>query len=190
MADDIMATLRSLANRWAIRARDYASAAKAEGTTEAQASYNRGFAEGYYKAATELAAIIKDQATAPPPPPRSSAPRPAAPPQPRASAPTARPAAPPARPAASPQPAVPPAPTYAAISVGEALSVLEFAGTSARDIVQNKDNSFRAIFSRWENMMPHVRVEQVQKADNRIIILGTGKLDGNDPFIDFAFKEV
>ncbi len=67
--------------------------------------------------------------------------------------------------------------------------MLEFAGTSARDVVQNKDNSFRAVFSRWENMMPHERVERIQKADNRIIIISTGKLEGHDHFIDFAFKE-
>src|SRR3954470_5879341 len=63
MADDIITILRSLANRWTMLARDYARASKDSGTNEAQASYNRGYAEGYYKAATELAALIKAQET-------------------------------------------------------------------------------------------------------------------------------
>ena len=81
MADDIVTTLRSLANRWTMLARDYARASKEEGATEAQIAYNRGYAEGYYKAATELAALIKAQeigASQPRPP----QPRPAASTQP------------------------------------------------------------------------------------------------------------
>src|SRR3954451_7780735 len=102
MADDIITTLRNLANRWTMLARDYAKASKEAGATEAQISYNRGYAEGYYKAATELAALIKAEETAPQRPPQ---PRPAAtqspPPQGggrRPSSPTPRPAQP--RPAA------------------------------------------------------------------------------------------
>ena len=182
MADDLMTALRSLANRWTIKARDYARASKEESASEAQASYSRGFAEGYYKAATELAAVIKELETAAQEQSKPQAAHPASPPPPRAAAPAPRPAAPKAPPA-------PPGPTYASVSVGEAISVLEFAGTSVRDVVQNKDNSFRAIFSRWENMMAHERIERIQKADGRIIILGNGKLEGNDHYVDFAFKE-
>jgi len=192
MADDILTVLRSLANRWTIKARDYARASKEPGTGETQASYDRGFAEGYYKAATELALVIKELETAKnqaaPAPTTSHAPPPS-------SQGTARPAA--ARPAA-PQTAAPkPAPVQAAeqvvsylpISVNEALSVLEFAGTSARDITQNKDNSFRAVFSKWENMQPHERIERIEKADNRIVILKSGSLETHDHFLDFAFKD-
>ena len=67
--------------------------------------------------------------------------------------------------------------------------MLDFAGTAARDITQNKDNSFRAIFSRWENMMPHDRQQRIEKADPRIVILESGKLETHDHFIDFAFKD-
>jgi hypothetical protein len=186
MADDLASALRALANHWAMKARDYARAAKEEGSSEAQASYNRGFAEGYYRAATELAALVNEQGSArePQPKPVSSAPS--------AGASQPRPAAkPPASPAAPAAPSAPPKPqvVYASITVGEALSVLEFAGLAARDVTQNKDNSFRAIFSRWENMMPHERVERIQKADNRIIILNSGKLESHDHFVEFAFKE-
>ena len=193
MADDLMTALRALANRWTMKARDYARASKEAGSDEAQASYNRGFAEGYYKAATELATVIKELESGGNIAPRSAPARPPAPPQQqqgpsstqqggrRTVAPT------PLAPPAAPKP--PSAPIYISVSVGEAVSILEFAGTSVRDVVQNKDNSFRAIFSRWENMMPHERIERIQKADARIIILGNGKLEGNDQYVDFAFKE-
>ena len=36
MAEDIVTTLRSLANRWTMLARDYARASKEAGATEAQ----------------------------------------------------------------------------------------------------------------------------------------------------------
>ena len=187
MADDLMIALRSLANRWTMLARDYARASKEAGATEAQVSYNRGYAEGYYKAATELAAVIKEQETA------AQNVRSAPPPQPRPPAPSQqqRPPAQAVRPTA---PAAPPVPsastiTYASVTVGEALSVLDFAGVAARDVIPNKDNSFRAIFSRWENLMPHERVERIQKVDNRIVILSTGKTETQDHFVDFAFKE-
>jgi hypothetical protein len=185
MADDLVSALRALANRWAMKARDYARAAKEEGVTEAQASYNRGFAEGYYRAATELAAVVSEQGTARDPQPKPTSSAPATAPATGATAP--RPAAP--QPAAKPPEPAKPQVVYASISVGEALSVLEFAGLAARDVTQNKDNSFRAIFSRWENMMPHERVERIQKADNRIVILHSGKLESHDHFVEFAFKE-
>ena len=179
MADDLMAALRSLANRWTMKARDFARAAKEESADEAQTNYNRGFAEGYYRAATELAALIKEQQTAreprPQPKPVSSAGA-----SPQRAAPAQR---------ATPATQHPAPPSYAPVSVAEALSVLEFAGTAARDVIQNKDNSFHAVFSRWENMMPHERIERIQKADARIIILNNGKLESHDHFVDFAFKE-
>ena len=181
MADDLMTALRTLANHWTMKARDFARASKDESADEAQANYNRGFAEGYYRAATELAALIKEQQTArdarPQPKPVSSA---GASPQRAAPAQRVAPAA--------PHPAPPPT-NYAPVTVAEALSVLEFAGTAARDVIQNKDNSFHAIFSRWENMMPHERIERIQKADARIVILNNGKLESHDHFVDFAFKE-
>lgn len=200
MADDLMTALRSLANRWALKARDFARASKDEGVTEAQASYDRGFAEGYYRAATELAEVIKEQEAPKPPPAKPAPTQHAPPPQQRPSAPPAAPvqrsAAPPAptiqRPPAAPTlPSIPKAEvvTYAQITVGEALSVLEYAGCAARDVILNKDNTFRGIFSRWENMMPHDRIERIQKADNRIVILSTGKTETQDHFVDFAFKE-
>jgi hypothetical protein len=89
----------------------------------------------------------------------------------------------------APKPPAEPTVSYLPISVGEALSVLEFAGTNTRDIVQNKDNSFRAVFSRWENMQPHERIERIQKADNRVVILKSGKLESHDHFVEFAFKD-
>jgi hypothetical protein len=187
MADDLVSALRSLANRWAMKARDFARSANDDSASESQAAYDKGFADGYYRAATELAAVIKEfESSAPPERPAAPQTRRPTGPQPR---PTAAAGAAPQRPATTPPTPPPTAPAYKNISVGEALSVLEFAGCAARDITQNKDFSFRAIFSRWENMMPHERLERIQKADGRIVILDSGKLDNSDHFVEFAFKE-
>jgi hypothetical protein len=189
MADDILTALRSLANRWTMLARDYARASKDSGTNEAQAQYNRGYAEGYYKAATELAALIKTEENKPRPPPQGGrrgvtgrlTPQPSAAAQPQSAARSAAPAT----------PAAPTAPVvkYAAVSVGEAINILVFAKCQPRDVTPNKDNSFRASFSSWGSMMLHEQVSRVQSADPRIIVLNSGKMENHDYFIDFAFKE-
>jgi hypothetical protein len=178
VADDILTVLRSLANRWTMKARDYARASKEPGTGEGQANYDRGFAEGYYKAATELAAVIKElqeaqekQAAAPPSASSTHAPIPQRTPQP-----TAKPVA--------PKPPAEPAVSYLAITVGEALSVLEFAGTNTRDITQNKDNSFRAVFSRWENMQPHERIERIASR-RRITGWSSSRAENSNHMITF-----
>jgi hypothetical protein len=184
MADDILTALRSLANRWTMLARDYARASKDSGTNEAQAQYNRGYAEGYYKAATELAALIKAEENKPRPPPQGGrrgvtgrlTPLPA---QPAAAA---------ERPAQAAAP-VAPAVKYAAVSVGEAINILVFAKCQPRDVTPNKDNSFRATFSSWGSMMLHEQVSRVSTADPRIVVLDSGKLESHDYFIEFAFKE-
>ncbi len=186
MADDLMNALRALANRWAMKARDYARTAKEPSASESQASYDRGFAEGYYRAATELAAVLKEHESN-----REARPRPASGAPPTGALP-GRPTASPNAPAApKPAPAARAAPTvhYVSVSVGDALSILEFAGLAVRDITQNKDNSFRLVFSRWENMMPHERLERIQKADPRIVILNSGKLESADQFVELAFKD-
>lgn len=188
MAEELITTLRSLANRWAMKARDYARSSKEEGVTEAQANYDRGFADGYYRAATELAAIVSEQGAAKDPQPKvvSSAPSAgAAPPRPAAPQPPAAPAAAPAPPSAPPKPQV----TYAPVTVGEAISILIFGGCEPRDVTHNKDNSLHATFSSWGSLMLHEQVERVQSADPRIIILNSGKLESHDYWIDFAFKE-
>ncbi len=188
MADDLISALRSLANRWAMKARDLARSAKESDASESQAAYDKGFADGYYRAATELAAVMKEFETSASPMRPAAAPqtRPPAAPQQR---PSAAAGAAPQRPVAAPPTPHLPEPSYQNISVGEALSILEFAGCAVRDITQNKDFSFRAIFSRWENMMPHERLERIQKADGRIVVLDSGKLETADQFVEFAFKE-
>lgn len=68
--------------------------------------------------------------------------------------------------------------------------MLEYAGTNPREVSVNKQNMFMAIFSKWENIMPHERAEKMQRADMRLIILNSGRTkDTNDPFVEFAFKE-
>jgi len=165
MADDLISALRALANRWAVRARDFNRDAKTE-TDATKAAYNRGYAEGYYRAATELATLLKDGADR---------------------LPVSSPAFPPEH----PQPAAPPAPTveYVAMPISEALLTLSYAGSEPRDIEARKDNTFKAIFSRWENLTDHERVEKLKRTDNRIVVISSGRLkDTHDPYIEFAYK--
>ncbi len=183
MAEDILTALRDLANRWTLKARDFARQSKEAGDNAAQAQYNRGYAEGYYKAATELAQLIKEQEAAQPPtPPPAVVPTKLPPQGGRWSVvPATQPLPPKQQPVTTT--------IYAFMSVGEALSILTYAGVTARDVTQNKDNSFHAVFSRWENMMPHERLEKIRSADPRIIVLANGKLESHDHFVDFAFKD-
>ncbi len=193
MADDLMAALRSLANRWVMKARDYARQSKDADEADTNAAYQRGFAEGYYRAATELAALLKDA-----PAPRPSAPPPNTTPTVGGQRRTmsSMPKAPPPQ-SAPTQVATPKVPlasqateiTYKEISVGEAISILVFAGCQPREVTQNRDNSLHATFSSWGSMMLHEQISHVQSADPRIIVLDSGKLETHDYYIDFAFKD-
>ncbi len=166
MADELLAGLRDLANRWALKARGLARDAKAE-NDPVKAGFNRGYAEGYYSAATELAALLKSGAR-----------------QMQTSAP------PSTTPTGQHPPAPPLAPTYAPVAVREVLTMLSIAGIDPRDVETRSDNSFRAVFSRWQNLMEHERIERIKKSDSRIIVLGSGRTnDSQDPYVEFAFKE-
>lgn len=182
MADEpkpLLNQLRDIANKWAIRARDYARDSKAADAPPDRAAYERGLAEGFYKAATELADLLKAL-----PPDMLAA---ASTNNPVASAPTA--SSPTVKVAPS-APAAPAAPTYIKISLREAMDVLTFAGTSPRDVQPKPDNTFMAVFSKWENIQPHERLEQIKKADLRLVVLQSGTLkDSHDPFVVFAFKD-
>ena len=162
---DTVADLRALANRWVLMARDHARESKTrtgEGD-EAKAAYYRGLAEAYHKLAMELAEIVKTM-----------------------------PATGPASTPAKSQPAAPKAPAvaYAAVPLGEALRLLDYAGISARDVKQGKDHVFTAIFSRWQPFSETERLDRIKSVDPRVIILGFGKLpDTHDPYVDFAFQE-
>jgi hypothetical protein len=160
--------LRQLANRWTLKAREFARDSKSDNPADPIAAYNRGLAEGYYKAAVELAEALRQQAKTP------ASGQPFTPPTPA-------PAAPPPLPAE----------TYLPIPLNEVLMMLEYAGTNARDVSMNKQNVFTAIFSRWENLMPHERIDKLKKADMRLVVLNSGKTkDSSDPFVEFAFKEI
>lgn len=239
MNDDLTTDLRALANRWALLARDYARDAKAVDATDAQVNYRKGIADGYYKAATELADLLKRLGSGASASGASLTPAAGgknAAPNASASAPftmmgnggmengvggaaAARPADPHtadpqiasartqpltdemkavrqarstgSNPAVVADPPAQPAPTWEKVSMSEVLSILSYAGTNVRDITENKDNSFLLVFSSWENIMPHVRVERIQKADLRVVVLKSGKLkETNDPFIELAFKPI
>jgi hypothetical protein len=182
MADKIATStfdaLRHLANRWTLKARDFARDAKTDNPADPIAAYHRGLAEGYYKAAVELAEILKEQQTQPAP----STPAPAPKPAPKPAPPKA---------AAAPPPPAPPAETYLPVPYNEAVQILEYSGTNPRDVTVNKQNVFTAVFSKWENLMPHERIELLKKADMRIVVLSSGKTkDTNDPYVEFAFKDV
>lgn len=181
MADEskpLLNRLRDLANNWAMRARDYARDSKAVGIPADKAAYERGLAEGFYKAATELADLIKalpTDATVTAAMPRASTTAPAA----TSSTPASKPALDPGTSA-----------TYLKLPLREVLDVLAFAGTTPRDVQPRPDNSFMAVFSKWENIQPHERIEKIKKADLRLVVLQSGTIkDTHDPFVIFAFKE-
>lgn len=157
---DLPAALRALANHWAVLARDYARDSKlAEAKDPARAQYLRGIAEGYYKAATDLANQLK-QAEA-----RGTA-------SPAPEAVTAAPAG-----------------LYAHIPMSDVLTMFSYAGTAPRDVFPREDGTYTAVFSKWEPMQAHERVAALKQAEPRIVILGQGKAkDSGDPTIDFAFK--
>jgi hypothetical protein len=163
------AHMRELANRWVMLARDYARDSKSANATPDKAAYARGIAEGYYKAATELADVLKLLSTA------------------NAARSTGQ-----LRAAPGPQPEPEPEPepvSYLALGRGEVIDILMFAGLQPRDVTPNKDGTFTAVFSKWENIMPHQRLEAVKNADPRIVILESGKTkDTSDPFILLAFR--
>jgi hypothetical protein len=171
LATSTFEALRQLANRWTLKAREFARDSKTDNPADPIAAYNRGLAEGYYKSAVELAEVLKEHQTGTPA--------------------AAQPAAPAPKPATPPPAPAPPSETYLPVPYNEALQILEYSGTNPREVTVNKQNVFTGIFSKWENMMPHERIEMLKKADMRIIILNSGKTkDTNDPYVDFAFKEV
>lgn len=172
---DLPSELRAAANRWTMLARDYARQGKALDAEDPRKQYFAGLAEGYYKAALELAGLLKGSAdlpvAAPPAAPAQTAPPPAQ-------------TAPPA-----PAPAAAP-PAYLTLPLGEVTSILAYAGTNPRDVVFNRaSNTYMAVFSRWENLMPHERLEKIRAADFRIEIVSSGKTrDSGDPFVELAFR--
>jgi hypothetical protein len=162
--ETLIGDLRQLANRWTMRARDHARESKTRNASSdiATANYHRGIAETYYKMALELADLVAQSE----------------------SAGTASAAPPAAEQEAAPET------TYAAVSLNEAVQILDYAGVNARDINLHKDNVFSAVFSRWQPVSESERVDMLKRADMRIVILKTGKLrDTSDPFIEFAFKD-
>ncbi|MDX2160084.1 MAG: hypothetical protein SF162_02045 [bacterium] len=164
-ANQLLQDLRALANRWALKAREFARDSR-DNQDASQAQYYRGFAEGYYKAATELAAVLKGES-------------------PDAAETAARPTAS----GDSPQ-STSAAPTYLALSMGEVVNILSFSGTSARDVSMKPGNTFYATFSKWEPLSEPERVAKIAGADPRITVLGNGRTkDTNDPYVEFAFKQ-
>jgi hypothetical protein len=159
---DLATGLRALANHWAVLARDYARDGKSvEASDPARSNYLRGVADGYYKAATELAGHLKQAET------RSGAPG-QAPEAPVAAIPVGK---------------------YAHVDMNDVLSMFALAGTAPRDVFPRENGTYTAVFSKWEPMQPHERVAALQRVDPRVVILGQGKSkDAGDPTIDFAFK--
>jgi hypothetical protein len=176
-AHELVQALRALANRWALLARDYAREGR-DSKDEKQSAYYRGYAEGYYKAATELAAQLKGNIVDAP---IVSVPQ---------SAVDVEQIAVENVQAVSKHAAPSPISSFEAISVGEIINILEFAGVSPRDVSIMDGNVVYAVFSRWQPFTEHERVAKIAGADLRIVILGFGKVkDSSDPYVEFAFKQ-
>jgi len=172
--EDLGSALRSLANRLTLKARDNAADAKRKAAGDPQGEYLRGLAEGYYKSALELAEIIKKHGTSS----LSSS---------GAGAVTSPPVMPGA---ASRAAAAPPPPAqYEAMPINEVIRLLSYVDANPRDVTPNKDNSYTAIFSRWQPLSDQERLAKIKSMDMRVVVLANGKTkDSNDPFVVFAFK--
>jgi hypothetical protein len=161
---DINNALRALANRLTLKARDAAAEGKRKAAGDPQADFLRGLAEGYYKAALDLAEVIKDQGR-----------------QSQATAPglTAAP------------PEDPNEPDYdMSLSLSDVMRMLEYAGVTPRDVTPHKDGTYHAVFSKWQNMTEPERIEKIKTVDSRLVLLAHGKTkETNDPFVNFAFRK-
>jgi hypothetical protein len=173
-AEDLGSALRSLANRLTLKARDNAADAKRKAAGDPQGEYMRGLAEGYYKSALELAEIIKKHGTGSLGGVALGGAEPSATPT-RLTMPGAASAPPPAQ--------------YEAMPLNEVIRLLSYVDANPRDVTPNKDNSYTAIFSRWQPLSDQERLAKVKSMDMRVVILANGKTkDSNDPFVVFAFK--
>ncbi|MDX2137829.1 MAG: hypothetical protein SF123_07010 [Chloroflexota bacterium] len=174
--EDLGSALRSLANRLTLKARDNAADAKRKPAGDAHGDYLRGLAEGYYKSALELAEIIKKYGTESVGSSGLSD-APGVPVMPGAASRAA---------AAS---AAPPPPQFEAMPINEVIRLLSYVDANPRDVTPNKDNSYTAIFSRWQPLSDGERLAKIKSMDLRVVVLANGKTkDSNDPFVVFAFK--
>jgi hypothetical protein len=163
---DLSSALRALANRLTLKARDAAAEGKRKAAGDPQAEYLRGLAEGYYKAALDLAQVLKDQGK----------------PLGAAAGQSSQ---------ADTQPQAAAEPEYdTTMQVTEVLRMLEYIGITPRDVTPYKDGTFHAVFSKWQNMTDGERVEKIKVMDGRLILLAHGRTkETSDPFVNFAFRK-
>ncbi len=157
---DLSSALRALANRLTLKARDAAAEGKRKAEGDPQAEYLRGLAEGYYKAALDLAAVIKEQGKSP------------------------------LAQSLADSPAAENEPDYdLTMHLSEVMRMLEYIGINPRDLTPYKDGTFHAVFSKWQNMTDTERVEKIRAMDGRLVLLAHGRTnETNDPFVNFAFR--
>jgi ABC-type transporter Mla subunit MlaD len=162
---DLSIALRALANRLTLKARDAAAEAKRKEQGDPQAEYLRGLAEGYYKAALDLAQVLKDQG------------KPL-----QAAASSAE---------GTGQLASDAEPEYdTSLHLNEVMRMLEHIGIVPRDVTPYKDGTYHAVFSKWQNMTDGERVEKIRVMDGRLVLLAQGRTkETNDPFVTFAFRK-
>jgi hypothetical protein len=169
--------IKNLANRWVRLAREHARDAKNyEATNERSAGFERGQAEAYNKAAQDLAAatkqLLKEQALVGNPINREN-------PELDSEGQTI-------------SNYEPGQERYAPVTINQAMQFLEYIGATAKDIKIHNDNAITAIFSRWQPLAPHERLEKIKAADGNIVILDQGRLQdgGGDVYVDFAFRAI
>jgi hypothetical protein len=85
-----------------------------------------------------------------------------------------------------------PVPTadYMPVSEQSVNELLSSIGLYPRTLHVHADHVFTAVFSRLQPISQDQRIQALNQADSRIVVLDYGKLpDTNDPYIDFAFRE-
>ena len=86
------------------------------------------------------------------------------------------------------KPVPPPQVIYQAVPVKEVQALLSRVGLNVRTLYNHSDNAFSAVFARLNPMTQEERLQALQTADPRIVLLDFGKMpDSNEFYIDFAF---
>ncbi|MDZ4764607.1 MAG: hypothetical protein SGI73_08645 [Chloroflexota bacterium] len=162
-------TLRTLANRWMMLARDYDRDSKNPKIDADKAAYQRGLSEAFRKSALELANVLKAVGVSETGEFNVLA---------AEDAPTLQGGSP-----------VVTAISFVVIDQTEAIRFLNFVGATPRDVVIRKDNSILAVFSKMQPLSDPERVGLIKNGDKRIMIITSGRTtESRDPYVEFGFR--
>lgn len=164
-------TLRNLANRWMMLARDYDRDSKNAKITPERVEYLRGLSEAFRKSSLDLANMLRSAGATV----TGEASTAAVEEDETKLSISASPEAAKIR--------------FMEIDQTEAIRFLSFVGATPRDVIVRRDNTILAVFSKMQPIAENDRLNLIRNADKRVVILSTGKTrDARDPFVEFGFR--